>query len=108
MRFYIYAAFVLGLLAQCGSKIASKDTIAKKFSIRTHFVMIGLDGVVQNIDDTVNIIYHGNYVLCELPFEFFLEDGKRILQHETKFKYFIFRKNQPQGQIFDSLTSAKG
>ncbi|EHQ30350.1 hypothetical protein Mucpa_6294 [Mucilaginibacter paludis DSM 18603] len=69
------------------------------------------------MQDTLGIIYYGNYIAYQIPNEFTLSNvnmdkdqnviSENVIREETKYSYMVYNKNKNYGYMFDSIGAIK-
>lgn len=58
---------------------------------------------LSNLKDTIPIYYWENYVFYNIPYKKTFEIDERLINEEVKYSYFLFKKGNIYGYLFNSL-----
>ena len=103
--FFAVIIISLFLINSCLSQNSKEKENINKFILFYNVPIVKLNGDLQNITDTLIIYTKNDLSLYALPYNYSIDDGNKLTLEETRFRYFIFRANEPFGYYFDSLYS---
>ncbi|MFD0940399.1 hypothetical protein [Pedobacter boryungensis] len=116
MKNNIFFLFLLSIILACGS--TNKSSTLNAVAIRWSIPLVNpADGSLQKMADSCYLYYLDSLVLIRVPYahtEYSYgkindtktnRDTTSVIKKETKFKNYIFKKDNPFGLQFETITS---
>ncbi len=94
--------FVLFFNMAC--KTANQGNEVYGIQANLRFPIVGVDGTAKYMADSIQVYYFHDLTMLQTSYTFIglLDNGST--QNSRRNRYFIFQKNQRDGQMFESLT----
>jgi hypothetical protein len=102
VKVMMYSITLTGLLFFICCTVTSQNLHAIKLVVNYPLVQLG-ESKVFNLPDTIPIFYFDDYVLYNIPYRITFENSDSLISEGKKFSYFMFRKKDKYGFLFDSL-----